>query len=97
MLSIQVRFRCPFALNALTFEQMSFGLFVYPSLVLAYLGQGARLIVDGDSVISNVFYNTIPGAHNGPLFWYVHTVRMAGLDTDVALAGSYTFSPFWQR
>ncbi|KAJ7486154.1 potassium transporter [Mycena galericulata] len=51
--------------------RMSFGGFVYPSLVLAYLGQGARLIHDGDEVISNIFYKTIPGPTNGPLFWIV--------------------------
>jgi KUP system potassium uptake protein len=49
--------------------QISFGSFVYPSLILAYLGQGARLIVDGENVLTNVFYQTIPGRHNGPLFW----------------------------
>ncbi|TFK33003.1 potassium transporter [Crucibulum laeve] len=49
--------------------RLSFMIFVYPALVLAYLGQGARLIVDGEAVLANLFYNTIPGAHNGPLFW----------------------------
>lgn len=44
---------------------------MYPCLILAYLGQGARLVVDGEAVISNVFYLTIPGPHNGVLFWYV--------------------------
>ncbi|KAL4246797.1 Potassium transporter [Abortiporus biennis] len=52
--------------------QLSFGCFVYPSLVLAYLGQGARLIVDGENVLSNLFYTTIPGSHNGPLFWILY-------------------------
>ncbi|KAF7364932.1 hypothetical protein MVEN_00363800 [Mycena venus] len=51
--------------------QMSFAGFVYPSLVLAYLGQGARLIEDGDAVLSNIFYQTIPGPANGALFWIV--------------------------
>ncbi|KIY46745.1 potassium transporter [Fistulina hepatica ATCC 64428] len=51
--------------------QLSFIGFVYPSLVLAYLGQGARLIVDGDAALSNIFYQTIPGKHNGPLWWHV--------------------------
>ncbi|KAF8627441.1 hypothetical protein AX17_006255 [Amanita inopinata Kibby_2008] len=51
--------------------QLSFSFFVYPSLVIAYLGQGARLISDGEAVFSNVFYNTIPGPKNGPLFWIV--------------------------
>lgn len=50
--------------------QLSFSCITYPALLLAYLGQGARLIVDGESVISNVFYRTIPGPVNGPLFWY---------------------------
>ncbi|KDR82452.1 hypothetical protein GALMADRAFT_237778 [Galerina marginata CBS 339.88] len=49
--------------------RMSFCTFVYPGLVLAYLGQGARLIHDGEPVLANVFYNTIPGPVNGPLFW----------------------------
>ncbi|KAJ6621773.1 potassium transporter [Mycena sp. CBHHK59/15] len=56
--------------NAMSIR-MSFAGFVYPSLVLAYLGQGARLIRDGDAVIDNVFYNTIPGPANGGLFWVV--------------------------
>ncbi|KAG5650229.1 hypothetical protein H0H81_000252 [Sphagnurus paluster] len=56
--------------NALSIR-ISFTSFVYPALVLAYLGQGARLIHDGPAVIPNVFYNTIPGPHNGPLFWVV--------------------------
>ncbi|PSR72216.1 hypothetical protein PHLCEN_2v11923 [Hermanssonia centrifuga] len=51
--------------------QLSFASFVYPSLVLAYLGQGARLIVDGEAVLSNIFYSTIPGRPEGPLFWSV--------------------------
>lgn len=35
------------------------------------MGQGARLIVDGETVIQNVFYKSIPGPVNGPLFWQV--------------------------
>ncbi|GLB38222.1 putative K+ potassium transporter [Lyophyllum shimeji] len=49
--------------------QLSFTTLVYPSLVLAYLGQGARLVHDGNAVISSVFYKTIPGRTDGPLFW----------------------------
>ncbi|KAF8139183.1 potassium transporter [Mycena galopus ATCC 62051] len=56
--------------NALSIR-ISFSAFVYPSLVLAYLGQGARLIEDGPSVIENIFYKTIPGPANGALFWIV--------------------------
>ncbi|KAI0923360.1 hypothetical protein AcW1_006344 [Taiwanofungus camphoratus] len=52
--------------------QLSFTSFVYPCLVLAYLGQGARLIVDKEAVLSNLFYNTIPGHSNGPLFWILY-------------------------
>ena len=33
------------------------------------MGQGARLIVGGEEVLSNVFYQTIPGTTNGPLYW----------------------------
>ena len=43
----------------------------YPALILAYLGQGARLIEDGDKVITNAFYRSIPGPVDGPLYWIV--------------------------
>jgi hypothetical protein len=56
--------------------QISFGSFVYPSLILAYLGQGARLAVNGADVLPNVFYLTIPGRHNGPLFWVQYVVAI---------------------
>lgn len=51
--------------------RLSFTTMVYPSLIFAYLGQGARLIADPENVIQNVFYKSIPGAQNGPLFWVV--------------------------
>ena len=50
--------------------QLSFAFFVYPALVLAYLGQGARLIVDGENIVTNIFYKSIPGPPNGALYWY---------------------------
>ncbi|KAF8882060.1 potassium transporter, partial [Gymnopilus junonius] len=53
--------------------RMSFCTFVYPGLVLAYLGQGARLIHDGEAILGNVFYDSIPGPKNGPLFWILFT------------------------
>ncbi|KAF8584646.1 potassium transporter [Ramaria rubella] len=52
--------------------QLSFSTITYPALVLAYLGQGARLITDGNNVITNVFYKSIPGSSNGPLFWILY-------------------------
>jgi KUP system potassium uptake protein len=54
--------------NALSIR-ISFCFITYPAIILAYLGQGARLINDGDSVIENVFYKSIPGPANGALFW----------------------------
>ena len=55
--------------------QISFTCYVYPSLILAYMGQGAKLITDGENVLENIFYQTIPGKHEGPLFWYVLVVE----------------------
>ncbi|KAF8520592.1 potassium transporter [Hysterangium stoloniferum] len=52
--------------------QLSFAFVTYPALLLAYLGQGARLVVDQENVLSNVFYDTIPGPVNGPLFWVMY-------------------------
>ncbi|THH28352.1 hypothetical protein EUX98_g5834 [Antrodiella citrinella] len=56
--------------------QISFAGFVYPSLVFAYLGQGARLIRDGEKVLPNLFYNTIPGPANGGLYWFTFVVAI---------------------
>ncbi|PPR03507.1 hypothetical protein CVT24_006995 [Panaeolus cyanescens] len=51
--------------------------FVYPSLVLAYLGQGARLIHDPEHVLPQIFYNTIPGEVGGHLYWFVFVFAVA--------------------
>ncbi|KII86101.1 hypothetical protein PLICRDRAFT_44566 [Plicaturopsis crispa FD-325 SS-3] len=56
--------------NALSIR-ISFTGVVYPSLCLAYLGQGARLIDGGDTVLSNIFYQTIPGPTGGAIYWIV--------------------------
>jgi KUP system potassium uptake protein len=61
--------------NAMSIR-ISFTTIVYPALCLAYLGQGARLITDGDNVISNVFYQTIPGKANGPLYWITFIIAI---------------------
>ncbi|KAH9055355.1 potassium transporter [Lactarius vividus] len=72
--------------------QISFTTLVYPSLVLAYLGQGSRLIVDGENVISNVFYRTIPGKHNGPLFWilYVYAIIATLIASQAMITASFS-------
>jgi len=49
--------------------RISFIFLVYPALIFAYLGQGARLIVDGENVMKNPFYLSIPGGSNGGLWW----------------------------
>lgn len=49
---------------------------VYPSLMLAYLGQGAQLIVNGPNVISNVFYLSIPGGTGGAIYWIGFTTGL---------------------
>ncbi|TEB40003.1 potassium transporter [Coprinellus micaceus] len=57
--------------------RISFCFFTYPALVLAYLGQGARLITDGEAVLDSVFYRTIPGPVNGPLYWIMFVFAVA--------------------
>ncbi|CAG8525826.1 5970_t:CDS:10 [Acaulospora morrowiae] len=49
--------------------QISFPFLVYPSLLLAYMGQGARLILD-PNVITNTFWKTLP-ASDGPIYWII--------------------------
>ncbi|THV03032.1 potassium transporter [Dendrothele bispora CBS 962.96] len=81
--------------NALSIR-LSFTCLVYPSLVLAYLGQGARLILDGPNVIQNVFYKSIPGPENGGLFWVIYVLAiLATLVASQAMITA-TFSLFQQ-
>jgi KUP system potassium uptake protein len=53
------------------FPQISFAFFAYPALIMAYLGQGAQLITNGEVVIQNVFYATIPGGAGSGMYWFV--------------------------
>ncbi|KAG8830264.1 hypothetical protein FRC18_008356 [Serendipita sp. 400] len=76
--------------------QLSFGFLVYPALIIAYLGQGAKLIIDGDAVIANVFYASIPGGAGKPLYWIVYVVSiLATLVASQAIITA-TFSLFQQ-
>jgi KUP system potassium uptake protein len=43
---------------------------VYPCIVFAYLGQGARLINDTETVIQNCFFQSIPGPVSGGFWWF---------------------------
>ncbi|GAA5888418.1 hypothetical protein JCM5296_000623 [Sporobolomyces johnsonii] len=49
--------------------RFAFICFIYPCLILAYLGQGARLIVDGANVLPNIFFQSIPGGVGGGYWW----------------------------
>ncbi|KAF8320328.1 potassium transporter [Clavulina sp. PMI_390] len=59
--------------NALSI-QLSFSFCVYPCLILAYFGQGARLIHDKDAVLQNLFFMTIPGPQGGAFYWIMWVV-----------------------
>ncbi|GAA5833011.1 hypothetical protein JCM3766R1_000398 [Sporobolomyces carnicolor] len=50
--------------------RFSFTCFVYPCLLLAYLGQGARLVADPETVVQNVFFQSIPGG-SGTAYWWI--------------------------
>ncbi|GAA6002540.1 KUP/HAK/KT family potassium transporter [Rhodotorula paludigena] len=50
--------------------RLAFVCFAAPCLMLQYLGQGARLIVDGEAILPNVFYNSIPGGTGGGFWWF---------------------------
>jgi KUP system potassium uptake protein len=61
--------------------QWAFTIIVYPSLVLAYLGQAAALSVHPEW-ISNTFYNTIPCGPGSVVYWVVFV--LATLATVIA-------------
>lgn len=57
-----------------------------PALILAYLGQGAKLITDTRNVLPNVFFNSVPGGVGSP-FWWI-TFVFAILAAVIASQGS---------
>jgi KUP system potassium uptake protein len=61
--------------------QYTFTLVVYPSLVIAYLGQAAALTVHPEW-ISNTFYNTIPCGPGSAVYWIMFV--LATLATIIA-------------
>jgi KUP system potassium uptake protein len=38
---------------------------------MAYLGQGAQLITNGDVVVLNIFFASIPGGAGSGTYWFV--------------------------
>ncbi|KAG7096615.1 hypothetical protein E1B28_004032 [Marasmius oreades] len=76
--------------------QLSFILFVYPSLVLSYLGQGAAIIVSEDQVLGNTFYQTIPGPVDTPFYWVMFTVAILAAIIASQCIVSATFSVIQQ-
>ncbi|CAG8522071.1 2005_t:CDS:2 [Ambispora leptoticha] len=69
--------------------QISFSFMVYPPLVLAYMGQAARIIED-PTVVSNTFWITLP--QTGFIYWF--TFILAILATIIAsqamISATYT-------
>lgn len=72
--------------------RLSFSVIVYPCLMLAYLGQGAALITNGDNIISNVFFQSIPGPAGGPLFWitFVVAILAAVIASEAMIMGTFS-------
>ncbi|PVG00638.1 potassium transporter [Serendipita vermifera] len=76
--------------------QLSFACFTYPALIFAYLGQGAKLITDGETVIQNVFYSSIPGGAGKPLYWIVYVFAILATLVASQATITATFSLFQQ-
>ncbi|KAF9268281.1 potassium transporter [Marasmius fiardii PR-910] len=76
--------------------QLAFILFVYPALVLSYLGQGAALIASDNQFLGNVFYQTIPGPVDTPLYWVMFTMAILAAIIASQCIVSATFSVIQQ-
>ncbi|KAI5961510.1 hypothetical protein CANMA_003792 [Candida margitis] len=48
--------------------QLTLSFFVYPALILCYLGQGAYLVKHPDAVV-NPFFISLPGGTGSPAYW----------------------------
>lgn len=71
--------------------QISFLGMVYPTIVITYLGQGARLVIDPENVIENIYYRSIPGPINGGLYWSVVLSHLNYAKADFKLKGHVCF------
>lgn len=56
--------------------RLAFIAYVFPCLVLAYLGQGSKLISDGAEVLPNIFFRSIPGGVGRPYWWITWIVSV---------------------
>ncbi|ODQ79042.1 hypothetical protein BABINDRAFT_162113 [Babjeviella inositovora NRRL Y-12698] len=57
--------------------QLTLGGFVYPCLIICYLGQGAYLVKFPDA-ISNPFFLSIPGGTGGGVYWVMFVLATLG-------------------
>nr|ODN93273.1 potassium uptake protein [Cryptococcus depauperatus CBS 7841] len=64
--------------------RIAFAGFVYPMLILTYLGQGARLSKD-PSIVSSIFYLSIPGPVGGALYWIIFVFAILATATSQAM------------
>ncbi|ORY80251.1 potassium transporter [Leucosporidium creatinivorum] len=71
--------------------RVSFIGWVYPCLLLAYLGQGAKLVTD-PSVLSNVFFASIPGGVGGGYWWFswVFAVMAAVIASQAMITATFS-------
>lgn len=53
--------------------QLTLTCFVYPCLMIVYLGQGAYLL-DHPAAITNIFYFCVPGGTSGGFYWFVFII-----------------------
>ncbi|GAA5828507.1 hypothetical protein JCM11251_000823 [Rhodosporidiobolus azoricus] len=50
--------------------RLAFISFAAPCLILQYLGQGAKLIEGGETVLQNIFFQSIPGGVGNGFWWF---------------------------
>ncbi|KAM0748500.1 potassium transporter [Meredithblackwellia eburnea MCA 4105] len=74
--------------------RLAFTGYVYPCLILAYLGQGAQIIEYGDSVMGNVFFNTVPGGVDGGFWWvtWVFAILAAIIASQAMITATFSLT-----
>jgi KUP system potassium uptake protein len=77
--------------------QWTFTLVVYPSLVIAYLGQAAAL-ENNPAWISNTFYNSIPGGPGSAVYWIVFVLATCAtvIASQAMILGAFSIVQLFQ-
>ena len=72
--------------------RLAWTFFVLPSLVLGYLGQGAKILLDpSPTVIENPFFSLVPPAP-APIYWFLLSSAATVIASQALISGAFSLT-----